>query len=198
MFTGLIETVGEVDELTVTPAGHRLGIATTLAPELSPGDSLAVNGVCLTVTASDAHTVRADVSPETARVTTLGGLTRGALVNLERPLRVDARLGGHFVQGHVDATGSIDALRQDGDAFWLTVTFPAVLAACIVRKGSITVDGISLTVAGLGEGRVDMQIVPFTFQHTNLHAARAGDAVNIECDILGKYVLRALELGYAR
>lgn len=194
MFTGLIESVGEVANTTPTESGCRLAIATSLADELKPGDSLAVNGVCLTVVTRIAGLVQMDVSPETLRVTTLGGLTLGALVNLERPLRADARVGGHFVQGHVDATGWIEEVRQQGDSYWITVRFPADLAPYIVRKGSIAVDGISLTVAGLDNQRFDVQIIPFTWQHTRLHAARAGDRVNLESDILGKYVLRATEL----
>lgn len=194
MFTGLIEALGKVTDVEPTAAGFGLRLTAGLAPELTPGDSLAVNGVCLTVVSSDGGAVRADISPETARVTTLGTLERGAVVNLERPLRADARLGGHFVQGHVDATGTIDTIRRDGDSFWLTVTFPADLAPFIVRKGSIAVDGISLTVAGLDNLRFHVQIIPYTWEHTNLHAAREGEPVNIECDILGKYVARIAEL----
>ena len=135
MFTGLIEAVGEVVEVKPTPAGFRLRLTTNIAPEVAAGDSLAVNGVCLTVVSSDASGVHADISPETVRVSALGTLRRGVLVNLERPLRADARLGGHFVQGHVDATGTIDELRPDGDSFWLTIRYPALLAPYIVRRG---------------------------------------------------------------
>jgi riboflavin synthase len=194
MFTGLIESVGTIESVTPTPAGNRIQIGTGLAPDVTPGDSLAVNGVCLTVVAANPTTIQADVSPETIRVSTLGSLTPGCLVNLERPMRADARVGGHFVQGHVDATGMIESLRQEGESYWLTVRYPPMLAPYIVRKGSIAVDGISLTVAGLGERQFDVQVIPYTFRETNLHAARANDVVNIECDILGKYVVRALEL----
>jgi len=194
MFTGLIEAVGEVAEMKPTPSGFRLRLTTPMASEIAPGDSIAVNGVCLTAVASDDLDIHADISPETARVTALGSLRRGALVNLERPLRADARLGGHFVQGHVDATGTIEEIRPDGDSFWLTVRYPALLAPYIVRKGSIAVNGISLTVAGLDERRFDIQIIPYTWEHTNLHLAKPGDAVNLECDIVGKYVVRVAEL----
>jgi len=195
MFTGLIESVGEVGEVKPTPAGFRLRISSSLADELSPGASLAVNGVCLTVIAADADGVHMDVSPETVRVTSLGGLKRGSLVNLERPVRADARMGGHFVQGHVDATGTIEDLRHEGEHHWLTVRYPSLLAPYLVRKGSVAIDGISLTVAGLDDQRVDVQIIPFTWDNTNLRAARPKDLVNIECDILGKYVVRAIEAG---
>ena len=194
MFTGLIEAVGEVAELKPTPSGSRLRLRTVIAHELRPGDSVAVNGVCLTVVAADADGVHADVSPETLRVTALGSLERGALVNLERPVRADARMGGHFVQGHIDATGTVEDIRPDGDAFWLTVRYPPLLAPYIVRKGSIAVNGISLTVAGVDDRRFDVQIIPYTWEHTNLHLARHGELVNIECDILGKYVVRVAEL----
>ena len=197
MFTGLIEAVGEIAEVKPTPGGLRLRLTTGMAPELVNGDSLAVNGVCLTVVSADAQGVHADVSPETARVTTLGGLKRGTVVNLERPLRADARLGGHFVQGHVDATAPIEELREDGDSFWLTIKYPPAVAPYIVRKGSIAVNGISLTVAGVDERHFDVQIIPYTWTHTSLHTLKRGDLVNLECDILGKYVARAIELGEA-
>ncbi len=194
MFTGLIEAIGEVAEVAPTSDGFRLRVATALAPELSPGDSLAVNGVCLTVVSVDGTGLFADISPETAQVSALGRLARGSHVNLERPLRADARLGGHFVQGHVDAIGSIEAIRPAGDSYWVTVAFPALLAPYIVRKGSITIDGISLTVAAVRDHQIDLQIVPYTWTHTTLGGARPGDAVNIEADILGKYVVRVAEL----
>jgi riboflavin synthase len=193
MFTGLVEAVGEIAEIKPMPAGYRLRVATSLAPELQPGDSLAVDGVCLTVISADSEGIHADVSPETARITTLGSVKRGARVNLERPLRADARLGGHFVQGHVDGTGTIEDIRAEGDSHWITVTFPHSMAPFIVRKGSIAVNGISLTIAGADARRFDVQIVPFTWTHTNLQHSRAGDAVNLECDILGKYVVHALD-----
>jgi riboflavin synthase len=194
MFTGLIETLGEVAEVKPTPAGFRLRLTTGLSPDLTPGDSLAVNGVCLTVVSADADGVHLDVSPETIRVSALGSLKRGVSVNMERPMRADSRIGGHFVQGHVDATGSIEELRQDGDCWWLTVRFPPSLASQIVRKGSIAVDGVSLTVAGVDDRRFDVQVIPFTWDHTNLRFLKVNDLVNLECDMLGKYVLRAMEL----
>ena len=194
MFTGLIEAVGEVAGQTSTGAGLRLLVTTELAGSLKPGDSMAVNGVCLTMVVTDDGIVQADVGPETASITTLGALQRGDVVNLERPLRADSRLGGHFVQGHVDATGTVEQIRPEADGRRLTFTFPPELASYIVRKGSIAVDGISLTVAELGPDCFDVQIVPFTWEHTNLRTLKVGDRVNLECDVLGKYVARAAEL----
>ena len=194
MFTGLVESVGEVIERKPTGSGFRLRIASALAPELSAGDSLAVNGVCLTVILAENNEVHADIGPETVRVTTLGGIDRGGVVNLERPLRADARFGGHFVQGHVDAIGRVEELRQESDFHWLTIGFPPHLTPYIVHKGSIAVDGISLTVAGLGTDRFDIMVIPYTMTHTNLGRIQVRDKVNLECDMVGKYVVRAAEL----
>jgi riboflavin synthase len=194
MFTGLIEATGEIVERQATAGGLQLRIESALAGELKAGDSLAVNGVCLTVVSADAGRIRADVGPETIRVTTLGRLSQGACVNLERPLRADGRFGGHFVQGHVDAVGGFERRRPEADFEWLTFGFPSELAAFIVRKGSIAVDGISLTVATLHADRFDVQIVPFTLEHTNLRSLQLGDRVNLECDLVGKYVARAAEI----
>jgi riboflavin synthase len=192
MFTGLVEAVGEIASLEPMPPGIRMRVQTALGAELVPGDSLAVNGVCLTVVSADKTGIQADVSPETARVTTLGTARCGTIVNLERPLRADGRLGGHFVQGHVDATAAIDEIREDGDSRWMTVRFPSELASYIARKGSIAVNGVSLTVAGVDDHRFGVQVIPYTWAHTNFHALKAGDAVNLECDVLAKYVARAL------
>jgi riboflavin synthase len=194
MFTGIIETVGEVAEVKPIPAGLRVRLMTTLSTDLEPGDSLAVNGVCLTVVSADASGIHLDMSPETLRVSALASLERGSLVNLERPMRADTRIGGHFVQGHVDATGSVEEIRQDGDFWWLTIKFPPSLATQIVRKGSIAIDGVSLTVAGVDDRRFDVQLIPFTWEHTTLRTLKVHDLVNLESDMLGKYVLRALEV----
>ncbi len=195
MFNGLIETRGDVSELRPIPAGFRIGVATPLAADLTLGESIAVNGVCLTVVEADAQGFQAEISPETVRVTALGRLQAGQVVNLERSMRADTRVGGHFVQGHVDAIGQIAAIRHEAGFHWVTVTFPPTLAAYLVPKGSIAVDGISLTVAGLSEDRFVVQIVPVTWEHTNLSAAVVGAPVNLECDIIGKYVVRALQVG---
>jgi riboflavin synthase len=196
MFTGLVESVGEVVENQPTAGGFHLRIATRLASELGEGDSLAVNGVCLTVVGADRGEVRADVGPQTALVTTLGGLVRGTAVNLERPLRADGRFGGHIVQGHVDAVGHLEERRPDGEFEWFTFSFPPHLAAYLVVKGSVAVDGVSLTAARLGPDRFDVQVIPFTLSHTNLGAMGVRDPVNIECDMVGKYVVRAASLGW--
>ena len=194
MFTGIIEQVGEVAEFKPTPAGFRLRLIAGLAPELAPGESLAVNGVCLTVGSAGADGIHMEVSPETVRVSALGSLKLGASVNLERALRAETRISGHFVQGHVDATGTVEEIRRDGDSWWLTVKFPPSHAALVVRKGSIAVDGISLTVAGVDDKRFDVQVIPFTWKHTNLRTVKVNDAVNLEFDLIGKYVLRAMEV----
>jgi riboflavin synthase len=195
MFTGLVESIGRVVGLVPSPAGVRLQVRTAIAPAVADGDSVAINGVCLTAVSAGADTVAFDVSPETARITTLGRLGAEALVNVERSMRADARVGGHFVQGHVDATGRLEALVSEGESYRLTFSVPAPLLPLIVHKGSIAIDGVSLTVASIDDrlGRIDVQIIPFTWRHTRFHAAAVGEAVNVECDILGKYVARALE-----
>ena len=193
MFTGIVEATGRIARVDPAGSGRRLRVETVLGAELRAGDSIAVSGVCLTVVAADAQGFAADISSETVRVTTLGDRTPGELVNLERPLRADARLGGHFVLGHVDGVGRIAALRPDGDAYWLEVDVPEALETYMISKGSIAIDGISLTVASLDACRVAVAIIPFTFAHTTLGSARVGDRVNLEGDVLGKYVARLLE-----
>lgn len=194
MFTGIVEAVGDV--IAVTPARDavRIGIRTHLASELKPGDSLAVNGVCLTAVVVSDTVVEADVGPETARVTNLNTLAAGGAVNLERPLRLGGRLDGHLVLGHVDGVGRVDQMLADKGSTWLTVAFPAALAPYLIPKGSVAVDGVSLTVARLHATRFDVQVVPFTWTHTTFSRLRAGDPVNLECDMIGKYVVRALEV----
>jgi riboflavin synthase len=194
MFTGIVEGTGSLAEVKGTGGGFRVRIQTPLSPHLKIGDSLAVNGVCLTVILIDGEHVLADVGPETARVTTFGALQRGQIVNLERPMRGDGRVDGHFVLGHVDGVGVIEEVRVEGESHWLTVGFPPALAPLFVRKGSIAVDGVSLTVAGLGERQFDVMIIPHTWAHTALKNLRNGDKVNLECDMIGKYVVRAMEL----
>jgi riboflavin synthase len=194
MFTGLIEATGRLVDRATTGGGLRLRIESPLAARVEVGDSLAVNGVCLTVALAEAGSFHTDVGPETARVTTLGVLAPGATVNLERPLRADGRVGGHFLQGHVDDVGWIEGRRREAEFEWLTVGFPSHLAPYLVPKGSIALDGISLTIARLEGDRFDVQIVPYTLANTNVQDLRLRDRVNLECDILGKYVARVVEL----
>ena len=192
MFSGLVEAVGSVARVAPTAGGVALSVRSGLAAELAAGDSIAVNGVCLTVVERDAAAFTADVSPETARVTTLGAAAAGQLVNLERSLRADGRLGGHFVLGHVDAVGRLAAIRAEAEFHRLRFEHPPALQPLFVAKGSVAVDGISLTVAAVAAGSFDVQIVPYTWEQTRLRAAGVGDRVNLECDIVGKYVLNAV------
>lgn len=194
MFTGIVEGVGSLAEVKGTGGGFRVRIHTPLSGEMKVGDSLAVNGVCLTVILIDGEHVLADVGPETSRVTTFGALQRGQEVNLERPMRGDGRLDGHFVLGHVDGVGVIEEIRTEGESHWLTIGFPSALAAYFIRKGSVAIDGVSLTVAGLGERQFDVMVIPYTWAHTSLKGLKKGDKVNLECDMIGKYVVRMMEL----
>ncbi|MBK5298047.1 MAG: riboflavin synthase [Vicinamibacteria bacterium] len=196
MFTGLIEAVGEVLTLEQVPGGARLVVATSLGVEFSVGDSVAVNGVCLTVVDHNDHAAAFDLGPETERVTALGTLAPGVAVNLERALRADARLGGHFVLGHVDGVGTITDVRPEADFTWVTVNYPLDLAPGFVLKGSVAVDGISLTIARLADDRFDVQIVPHTATQTTMLGWRPGTVVNLECDVIGKYVARATRLAW--
>src|SRR5262249_51956006 len=193
MFTGIVEATGRIARVDPAGTGRRLRVETALGAELHTGDSIAVSGVCLTVVAADAQGFTADISSETVRVTTLGDRTQGEPVNLERPLRADARLGGHFVLGHVDGVGRITAIRADGEGYWLEVDVPEMLETYMIPKGSIAIDGISLTIAALDACRVGVAIIPFTFAHTTLGRARVGGAVNLEAEVLGKYVARLLD-----
>lgn len=192
MFTGLIESTGTIETVESTGSGRRLRLGSALGSELRAGDSIAVNGVCLTAVNVEQAGFSVDVSPETLRVTTLDDFASGRVVNLERPLRADARLGGHFVLGHVDAVGRIVSLDRDGDCFWLTVEAPPEQMRFLISKGSIAIDGISLTIARLDRSSIGVQVIPFTMQHTALANAKPGDRVNLEVDVLGKYVERLL------
>ena len=194
MFTGLIEAVGRVSGVSRTATGLRIAIQAEMAAALADGESVSVNGVCLTVSQRDATGFSADVGPETARVTTLGSVKAGQPVNLERAMAANGRFGGHFVQGHVDGIGTIRDVRVEGDARWLKVAFPPELAPFFVPKGSAALDGVSLTIAALGSDHFDVMIIPFTWGHTNLSELQAGSPVNLECDVVGKYVARAAQL----
>lgn len=179
--------------MDAVPGGRRVRIRTALARELRPGDSLSVDGVCLTVTEVEGDAVSTDIGPETARLTTLGMLASGARVNLERAARADTRLGGHLVQGHVDATTTVDRVEAEGESHWIGLALPPEFAHLLVSKGSVAVNGVSLTVAHLEAARFEVMIIPFTWEHTNLSGVQVGSAVNLECDMVGKYVARAVE-----
>jgi riboflavin synthase len=194
MFTGLIEAVGRVGGISRTATGLRIAIQTDMAADLADGESVSVNGVCLTVSQRDATGFSADIGPETARVTTLGSVKAEQPVNLERAMAANGRFGGHFVQGHVDGIGTIRDVRVEGDARWLKVAFPPELAPFFAPKGSVGLDGVSLTIAALGPEHFDVMIIPFTWGHTNLSGLLAGSPVNLECDVVGKYVARAVQL----
>ncbi|HYM58816.1 MAG TPA: riboflavin synthase [Solirubrobacteraceae bacterium] len=188
MFTGLVQDLGTVSAVEATPDGVRLVVASALTGELSEGDSVAVNGVCLTATAVGDGRFSADVMQETLRRCTLAEVSQGARVNLELPLRAADRLGGHVVQGHADGVGTVREVREDGFARVVTIEAPAVLLRYVVEKGSIAVDGISLTVAGVTERTLEVALIPETLERTNLGAVRTGTPVNLEVDVLAKYV----------
>jgi riboflavin synthase len=192
MFTGITEHVGRIESLERGADGGVLRVnlagARDIAAEMKLGDSISVNGCCLTVAKFDAQTFSADLSGETLRCTSFGEKKGGDLVNLERPLAASARLGGHFVQGHVDGVGRVAELIPEGNNWWLSVSVPEDLRRYVAGKGSIAIDGISLTVARWQGGVGDFAVIPFTHEHTNIRAMAAGNAVNLECDILAKYV----------
>jgi riboflavin synthase len=195
MFTGLIESVGEVLAVERAAGGLRLRIGTPIARELKDGDSVSVNGVCLTavdVGSGGGRAFWADISPATIAATTLGRVAAGTRVNLERALAADGRFGGHMVLGHVDGVAEVTAFAPEGDHHWLSLDLPPELAPLLVPRGSLAVDGISLTVAKLHGPHAGFQIVPHTLAHTALASLRPGDGVNVECDIIGKYVAQML------
>jgi riboflavin synthase len=190
MFTGIIEELGTVIELQPRQTGARLAISCyAILKDAAVGASIAVNGACLTAVELSERHFWADLAPETLRRTNLGALRPDSPVNLERPLRADSRLDGHFVLGHVDGTAEIISFEALGDEnWWLRIRVPSELTRYIVNKGSLAVDGISLTVAETAQDLVGFTIIPHTYQHTALHACRAGSLVNIEVDILAKHV----------
>lgn len=185
MFTGIIEEVGALERL----AGGEIAIrAKKVLEDVALGDSIAVNGICLTVTHFDAAHFTADVMPETVRRTSLAELRHGSCVNLERALTLKSRLGGHIVSGHIDGVGTIAAMKEEGNAILLTVRAGAEILRYIVEKGSIALDGISLTVARVSAADFTVSLIPHTREVTNLREKRIGSRLNIETDILGKYV----------
>jgi len=194
MFTGLVEESGRVVELYAYCGQHVLRVAARRVLEgLAIGDSLAVNGCCLTVAAREGDVLQFDLLAETRRVTSLAALVPGSEVNLERSLAYGGRMGGHFVTGHVDAVGTIEAFEPRGTDHYLRVRLPAGSGRYLISKGSIALDGVSLTVAEVGVDTVVAWLIPHTLAVTNLHTRRVGDVVNVEFDVLGKYVERMLE-----
>jgi riboflavin synthase len=190
MFTGLVADLGTVESLERGDEGARLRIRTELAGELAEGDSVAVNGACLTATAIGDGAFEADVMNQTLSLTSLGPLEPGDAVNLELALRASDRLGGHVVQGHVDGTGTVAAVRDDGFARRLEVQLPAELRRYVVERGSVAVDGVSLTVAGVTETGFEVSLIPETLERTSLGTAEPGRVVNIEVDVVARYVER--------
>jgi riboflavin synthase len=188
MFTGLVAGTGVVESLERGVDGVRLRVRAGLAGELARGDSIAVNGVCLTAVDPDDQGFSADVMEETLRRSSLGPLAEGDEVNLELPLRAGDRLGGHMVQGHVDGTGSVEAVREDGFARVVRIGAPSGLLRYVVEKGSIAVDGVSLTVSGVDGDGFEVSLIPETLERTTLGEAAPGRVVNLEVDVLAKYV----------
>jgi riboflavin synthase len=188
VFTGLVADLGTVAAVNGSDAGVRLTVRTAL--ELSEGDSVAVNGVCLTATSLPDGAFTADVMHETLRRSSLGALEEGSRVNLELPLRADDRLGGHFVQGHIDGLGTIWDVREEGFSHVVTIGAPPEIMRYVIEKGSIAVDGVSLTVSGLGEDWLQVSLIPETLERTTLGEATTGTTVNLEVDVLAKYIER--------
>jgi riboflavin synthase len=190
MFTGIVEALGRVGAVEAVGRGRRLGVTVPAEPgwRLGLGESVAVSGVCLTVVDAAPGRLAFDLAEETLRVTTLGGLVAGDPVNLERPLRLEDRLGGHLVLGHVDGIGRVAAVRSEGEGVRLEVETPAPLRPLLIHKGSVAVDGVSLTVAGLDDDMLAVALIPHTLAVTTLGQRRPGDRVNLEMDVIGKYV----------
>jgi riboflavin synthase len=193
MFTGLVQGIGRVGSIDRSGDGARLRIETPLAAELQPGDSIAVNGVCLSAASLQNGSFDADAMNETLSRTSLGSLTPGLEVNLELPLRVGARLGGHMVQGHVDGVGKVDSVIEDGFARRIRIAAPPEVLRYVIEKGSIAVDGVSLTVTEVDRRSFTVSLIPETLQRTNLGHAGPGDRVNLEVDVLAKYVEKLIE-----
>jgi riboflavin synthase len=194
MFTGIIEHQGIIDSLKLTATDGQLTIhAPMLAKHLSISNSIAVNGCCLTIVSAEKGKFSADISAETLRKTSINEWQPGMIVNLEQPLMAGKEFGGHFVLGHIDTIGQVTRLEPEGENWWYAIEVPESFARNIVPQGSVTIDGISLTVARWQNGIAEAAIIPYTYEHTNIRDKKIGDAVNLEGDILGKYVERYLE-----
>jgi riboflavin synthase len=194
MFTGLIEDAGRIESVRRSKHAAVLTVKTNLPLRTMPrGASVAVNGICLTVVKKSRKAFTVDVSPETLKRTSLQTLTTGSLVNLERPMQLQDRLGGHLVTGHVDGVGIVHSIEHQGEYVFFTITVPSRIGLLLVSKGSVAVDGISLTVNDCSRRKFSVAIIPFTLNHTNLRVCRVGDKVNIETDLIGKYVYKFLK-----
>lgn len=194
MFTGIIEHLGTIDSLKIHEEGGRLTVhAPTVTPHLLVANSIAVDGCCLTVVELKGERFSADLSSETIRKTSIGEWKPGTRVNLEQPMTAGKEFGGHFVLGHVDTTGRVTRLDAEGENWWYGLEVPETFAKYVVPQGSIAIDGISLTVARWNGRIAQIAIIPFTYEHTNIKGKKIGDAVNLEGDVLGKYVERYLE-----
>jgi len=192
MFTGLIKELGRIEAVNASDDGARLRIEAELASELDEGDSVAVNGACLTATSVGDGAFEADVMHQTLSLTTLGALEASSPVNLELPLRATDRLGGHVVQGHVDGTAAVTELTADGFAKRLRIELPDELLPYVVARGSIAIEGVSLTIADLTGNALEVSLIPETLERTTLGAAAVGDRLNVECDVMARYVERQL------
>jgi riboflavin synthase len=193
LFTGIIEEIGRVERITKGAKSSKLRIKAEIVLEGTRiGDSICTSGVCLTVTRLEGGCFESDVMAETMRRSKLGSLSAGSKVNLERAMRLDGRLGGHLVSGHIDGTGSIKAITREDNAVWLTVSAEKPLLRCIVEKGSVAIDGVSLTAAAVDQTGFKVSVIPHTGRETALLQQKIGDAVNLECDIIGKYVEKLL------
>jgi riboflavin synthase len=193
VFTGLIQDVGTVESVDSGADGARLWIATLLGSQIEPGDSVAVNGVCLTATSGDAKGFETETMNQTLAVTALGGLEAGSKVNLELATKASDRLGGHIVQGHVDGVGEVAAIEEDGFARRLRVELPLELLRYAIDRGSIALDGVSLTIAELGEGWIEVSLIPETLERSTLGEVEPGRKLNVECDVVAKYVERLVQ-----
>jgi riboflavin synthase len=192
MFTGIVRELGRVEAVEGSADGVRLRVRAELASELGEGDSVAINGACLTATTATEDAFEADAMHQTLELTTLGDLEPGSSVNLELPLRASDRLGGHLVQGHVDSTATVAAISEDGFAHRLRVELPEDLRPYVVEHGSIAIEGVSLTVASLDDPLLEVSLIPETLERTTLGRLAPGDRVNVECDVIARYVRRQL------
>jgi len=193
MFTGIIEDLGRISQINTLNGGIEISVESVLAKALEVDDSISINGVCQTVISKSSEIFTVQAVEETLRKTSLGELRKAELVNLERALRLDTRIDGHIIQGHVDTTGTVTKMEKEGTNWLLTIRYPDAFKDLIVGRGSITVDGISLTIAREEDLEFTLAIIPYTYEHTNLKTKKEKDRVNLEFDIIGKYVQRYMQ-----